>query len=112
MSIKNKIDYHSLDAESGTDLELNGKREREEDSEDRPSKRMKLGLVPTSELFKGLEELEKILNYYFHNKNLLLEALILTIDKSISPLLRALGTSRGRFSRYSIEINCKHYVIT
>jgi dsRNA-specific ribonuclease len=32
-------------------------------------------LVPTSELFEGLEKLEEILNYEFRDKNLLLEAL-------------------------------------
>ncbi|EFX74672.1 hypothetical protein DAPPUDRAFT_324075 [Daphnia pulex] len=61
-------------------LELNGKREGEKKSEDRPSKRMTL--VPTSELFKRLEKLEEILNYEFHSKNLLLEALILNEDKN------------------------------
>jgi dsRNA-specific ribonuclease len=54
-------------------LELNGWRERGENSKDRPSKRMRL--VPTSELFEGLEKLEEILNHEFRYKNLLLEAL-------------------------------------
>jgi hypothetical protein len=49
-----------------------------------------------------LEKWENILNYEFHNKNLLLEALTLNEDKIISPFLTALRTSRGGFSQYSI----------
>ncbi|EFX74669.1 hypothetical protein DAPPUDRAFT_251524 [Daphnia pulex] len=61
-------------ANQRTILELNGERERGKNSKDRPSKRMRL--VPTLELFEGLEKLEEILNYEFRYKNLLLQALI------------------------------------
>lgn len=77
-------------------LELNWERERGKNSKDRPSKRMRL--VPTSELFEGLEKLEEILNYEFRYKNLLLEALTYSRKIAVFALVTSASNTLGTLS--------------